>query len=94
MSEDIRFLEEEIRYEFPFKRIALPATVDDKKIVCYVSVYLLGERLGAQTESEGELNRVFHARLPAIKEAARQMINAGKVNEKGEVFLTTATWPS
>jgi hypothetical protein len=94
MPETTQFHDEQIRYEFPFKRITLPATVGDKNLICYVSVYLLVERLGAQNESEGELKRVFDGRLPGIKEAAMRLINAGKVNEKGEVFLTTATWPS
>ncbi len=93
MPKDIRFLDEETDFSLPRNCVTFPALVDGTRVLCVVSARLLVEKFRAATEDVGQLKKAYYSGKVAIQEAARQLIEAGKVNDRAELLITPATYP-
>jgi hypothetical protein len=77
--------------EFARDSISFFAIVDGKRVLCLVSAEVL-QTVFASGRSERELLNCFGRNRAAIEAAAIQMIGSGKIDDKGEVLLTTKTF--
>jgi hypothetical protein len=89
MAKRVQFLPGQARHLPDRDAIEVPATADGGPVRCLVSAELLIQRFGARNNAPNEVLGAFNYGLLAIEEALRKLIEAGHVDAKGEVALTT-----
>ena len=99
MPKSIVFPPTEPYWVFERDCLRFPALVDGVILNCLVSGEALLHHFGAKGLTADEARRAFNIHKPAIQEAAREKIESGEFNTRGEVLLkmtdfTTQTTPT
>lgn len=75
--------------------VAFPALLNDKRLVCLVSMELLMERFGLAADHSGdgqEALRIFDENQEVIREAVGRQLAAGRVGPNDEVLVDCRTF--
>lgn len=80
------------RSEFDRDAISFQAVVDGKPILCIVKAELLRSHFEPLAHTELQLLNCFASHRVALEATARQLIEAGQIDAKGEVLITTKTY--